>query len=35
MSSVAPLPYRRLTVREWADLDDEVEGELVDGELVE
>lgn len=28
-------PLRSLTVKEWADLDEDVDGELVDGELVE
>ena len=36
MSAVAePVPFQSLTVEQWADLDDDVEGELVDGELVE
>jgi Uma2 family endonuclease len=30
-----PIPHRSLTVKQWADLDEDVEGELVDGELVE
>jgi Uma2 family endonuclease len=32
---VDPLPLRSLTVEQWADLDEDVEGELVDGEIVE
>lgn len=36
MPAVAdPVTHRALTVKEWADLDEDVEGELVDGELVE
>jgi Uma2 family endonuclease len=33
-TSLTPLP-REMTVEEWADLDDDVDGELVDGQLVE
>lgn len=33
-TSLTPLP-REMTVEEWADLDDDVDGELVDGLLVE
>jgi Uma2 family endonuclease len=36
MAAVAEsLPERRLTLEEWADLDEDEEGELVDGALVE
>ena len=32
---VDPVPLRVLTLEQWADLDEDAEGELVDGELVE